>query len=105
MQTQKAYITEDYVVVLSHQGVPKDAKKLGKLRTLFADLSHSQVRVSHSVCVYVCVCVSGRVLMCMSVEKAPSVATKTSPCVYLSVYLCSWESECIWCAALCAWGK
>src|SRR5436853_1069344 len=33
------FITEEYFIVLNHNGVPKDENKIGKIRTIFTDLS------------------------------------------------------------------
>ncbi|CAO3686244.1 unnamed protein product [Rhizopus stolonifer] len=37
--SEKKYITEQFVVVLNSQGMPKDENQIGRLQTLFADLS------------------------------------------------------------------
>ncbi|KAI9279137.1 hypothetical protein BY458DRAFT_471271 [Sporodiniella umbellata] len=37
--SDKKYITEQFVVILNHQGMPKDESQIGKLQTVFADLS------------------------------------------------------------------
>ncbi|CAG8816018.1 31003_t:CDS:1, partial [Racocetra persica] len=38
------FITEEYFIVLNHNGVPKDEAKIGKIRTLFTDLSHHDIQ-------------------------------------------------------------
>ncbi|KAG1146695.1 hypothetical protein G6F37_005363 [Rhizopus arrhizus] len=49
--SEKKYITEKFVVVLNHQGMPKDENQIGKLQTLFADLStHDLLDNVHLVC-------------------------------------------------------
>ena len=51
MQTQRAYLTEDYIVVLNNQGVPKDPAQIGRVRALFVDLSVTHVRTrAHAMC-------------------------------------------------------
>ncbi|KAG1406694.1 hypothetical protein G6F60_002733 [Rhizopus arrhizus] len=37
--SEKKYITEPFVVVLNNQGMPKEESQIGKLQTLFVDLS------------------------------------------------------------------
>ncbi|CAG8657138.1 13718_t:CDS:2, partial [Acaulospora morrowiae] len=38
------FITEDYFIVLNHNGVPKDESKIGKMRTIFTDLSPHDIQ-------------------------------------------------------------
>ncbi|CAG8722453.1 13625_t:CDS:2, partial [Dentiscutata heterogama] len=38
------FITEEYLIVLNHNGVPKDESKIGKIRTLFTDLSPHDIQ-------------------------------------------------------------
>ncbi|CAG8566604.1 19239_t:CDS:2, partial [Racocetra fulgida] len=38
------FITEEYFIVLNHNGVPKDEAKIGKIRTLFTDLSPHDIQ-------------------------------------------------------------
>ncbi|RHZ66608.1 hypothetical protein Glove_306g74 [Diversispora epigaea] len=37
-------ITEEYFIVFNHNGVPKDESKIGKIRTIFTDLSHHDIQ-------------------------------------------------------------
>ncbi|CAG8443325.1 12058_t:CDS:2 [Acaulospora colombiana] len=38
------FITEEYFIVLNHNGVPKDESKIGKMRTIFTDLSPHDIQ-------------------------------------------------------------
>jgi len=42
-KNEKAFVSEPFVVELTHNGMPKDESKIGKLRTLFTDLSNQIV--------------------------------------------------------------
>jgi len=45
-QADKQAVSEEYTVVLTYNGMPKDEDKIGKLRTLFIDFTNSNVRNS-----------------------------------------------------------
>ncbi|CAG8553818.1 6358_t:CDS:2 [Funneliformis caledonium] len=38
------FITEEYFIILNHNGVPKDESKIGKIRTIFTDLSPHDIQ-------------------------------------------------------------
>ncbi|CAG8521101.1 2273_t:CDS:2 [Ambispora leptoticha] len=43
-KTDARFITEEYFIILNHNGVPKDQAKIGKMRTLFTDLSPHDIQ-------------------------------------------------------------
>ncbi|CAH1759237.1 2984_t:CDS:2 [Entrophospora sp. SA101] len=43
-KTDSRFITEEYCIILNHNGVPKDESKIQKIRTLFTDLSPHDIQ-------------------------------------------------------------
>ncbi|KAG9302767.1 hypothetical protein G9A89_009544 [Geosiphon pyriformis] len=43
-RTDSRFITEEYFIMLNHNGVPKDQSKIGKMRTIFTDLSPHDIQ-------------------------------------------------------------
>ncbi|ORE11414.1 hypothetical protein BCV72DRAFT_219946 [Rhizopus microsporus var. microsporus] len=49
--SEKKYLTERFVVILNHQGMPKDESQIGRLQTLFVDLcTHDLLDNVYLVC-------------------------------------------------------
>lgn len=61
--SEKRFISEDYLVTLTYNGMPKDIEKIGSMNTVFADLSKRDLTPSSSLFLVCKIIRNGRILL------------------------------------------